>query len=74
MDDGATETHLLAWLRVGVERVVVAIQTVQVCCLHCGLMDMGVVGVTRGWRVVGLFGSCGWVSSTLSAFVRLLAL
>lgn len=38
MQDRAAETHRLARLRRCVQRVVIAIQTVQVRCLQCGLV------------------------------------
>lgn len=37
VDDGTAEAHLLARLRVGVQGVVVSVETVNMCCLHCGL-------------------------------------
>lgn len=58
VDDRPAKTHLLAGLWVGVQRVVVAIQAVNVCGLHGGLDGAGCVR-----RAVG-----GWVARNLGAW------
>lgn len=50
MDNRSAEAHLLAWLRVGVERVVVAVQTVQMWCLEGSLEHTDRIWGAIGWR------------------------
>jgi hypothetical protein len=58
VDDGTTEAHLLAGLGVCVERVVVAVQAVEMRRLHRGLSDACSIGDAVGGWVVGYFGTC----------------
>ena len=57
MDDRTAEAHLLARLRVSVQRVVITVQTVKMRGLHGGLDSASCVGRAVGRRVARNFGA-----------------
>ena len=57
MDNRAAEAHLLARLRIGVQGIVITVQTVDVRGFHSGLDSANCIGRAVGRRVARNLGA-----------------